>query len=275
MSHELSPPVALTIAGSDSSAGAGIQADLKTFAACGVHGLTTVTCVVAEVPGNVAAVQAVDLDVIRSQIALSLSRYPVAAIKTGLLHSCEVVELVADIYGRIDPGNRPPLVIDPVMVATSGFRLLAPDAVAAYCERLFPLATVVTPNLDEAGALLGGRSLPDLHAMRDAGRELSARFGTAFLIKGGHLGGEYASDVLCLPDGTTQDFHGKHTGGISIHGTGCTFSAAIAAQLARFPGLPSAVQYAKHYITHAIEHRHRWEHSGQRTLALCHDVPSS
>ncbi len=275
MPYELSPPVALTIAGSDSSAGAGIQADLKTFAASGVHGLTAVTCVVAEVPGCVAAVQAVESEVIRSQISLALARYPVAAIKTGLLQSREVVELVAGMYGEIAAGSRPPLVVDPVMVATSGHRLLAPDAVAAYCEKLFPLATVVTPNLDEASALLGGRPLPDVDAMRAAGRELAARFGTAFVLKGGHLGGESACDILCTPEGGTQDFRREFVASGSVHGTGCTFSAAIAAHLSRFPGLAAAVDYAKNYVTHAIERSHRWEHSGHDIRALCHDAPLS
>ena len=172
------PPVVLTVAGSDNSAGAGIQADLKTFTALDVYGLTAVTCVVAEVPGHVAALQAVGLDVVRAQVSLSLSTYPVAAIKTGLLHSRATVELVADLYENCAAADRPPLVVDPVMVATSGRRLLAPEAVAAYRERLFPLATAVTPNLDEARALLDNRPLPDLDALRDAARELSARWPT-------------------------------------------------------------------------------------------------
>ena len=220
MTHDPSPPVALTIAGSDNSAGAGVQADLKTFTALGVYGLTAVTCVVAEVPAEVAAVQGVDLDVIRAQITLSLQTYPVAAIKTGLLHSRGVVELVAELYGELEPNGRPPLVVDPVMVATSGHCLLAPDAVAAYCERLFPLATVVTPNLDEARALLDDVPLGDLEAVREAGCKLAARYGTFFLVKGGHLAGDEAHDFLCTPRGQVENFRSPFVRGIATHGNG-------------------------------------------------------
>ena len=280
MPPELSPPVVLTVAGSDNSAGAGIQADLKTFTALGTYGLTAVTCVVAEVPGHVAALQPVDLAVVRSQIALSLATYPVAAIKTGLLHTRATVELVADLYAELAPAERPPLVVDPVMVATSGRRLLAPEAVAAYCERLFPLATVVTPNLDEARALLAGRPLPDIDALRDAARELSARYGTALLLKGGHLAGDHAHDLLCTAQGTVHEYRAPFVRGVSTHGTGCTYSAAIAAWLARHPAdLPGAVGNAKRYLTAAIAQSHAWPHAGRQTMALCHQpqwtVPTS
>ena len=276
MSYEISPPVVLSIAGSDNSAGAGVQADLKTFTACGVYGLTVVTCVVAEVPGHVAAVQAVEPGMIRAQFCLSLDTYPVAAIKTGLLYSRAVVELVAELYGSLDPLARPPLVVDPVMVATSGRPLLAPDAVAAYRECLFPLATVVTPNLDEARTLLGGRPLPDLAALRAAGRELAAGGGTAFVVKGGHLAGETACDVLCTPDGGTRDFCAVRTAdGSSIHGTGCTFSAALAVGLARSPDLPAAVGFAKDYVGRAIRDSFGWEHRGRPIRALCHAPPEN
>ena len=271
MPIDLSPPVVLTVAGSDNSAGAGIQADLKTFTALGAYGLTAVTCVVAEVPGHVAALQAVDLDVVRSQVSLSLATYPVAAIKTGLLHSRAIVELVADLYADRAPADRPPLVVDPVMVATSGRRLLAPDAVAAYRERLFPLATVVTPNLDEARALLDGRPLPDVDSLRAAARELSARYGTAFLLKGGHLAGDHAHDVLCTAQGNLYEYRAPFVCGISTHGTGCTYSAAIAAWLAHRPAdLPAAVEDAKSYVTAAIAQSYAWHHAGQRIAALRH-----
>ena len=140
----------------------------------------------------------VELEVVREQIRLSLAAYPVAAIKTGLLHSREVIELVAQLYAELAGAARPPLVVDPVMVATSGAPLLSPDAVAAYTARLFPLATLITPNRDEARRLLGGQmEIAAPAAMREAGRELSARFGTGFLMKGGHFGGDEAIDWLC------------------------------------------------------------------------------
>ena len=271
MSCEFPPPVVLTIAGSDSSAGAGIQADLKTFSALGAYGLTAVTCVVAEVPGHVAAVHPVGLDVVRAQISLSLAAYPVAAIKTGLLHSRAVVETVAELYEEIDPAARPPLVVDPVMVATSGRRLLASDAVAAYRERLFPLAAVVTPNLDEARALLHDRPLPDHTALRDAGLELAARCGAAFLMKGGHVAGPDACDLLCTPQGNVHEYRAPFVRRVATHGTGCTYSAAIAARLARCPAdLPDAIRHAKVYVTAAIAQSHSWRHAGRTTAALCH-----
>ena len=252
------PPVALTIAGSDNSAGAGVQADLKTFTALGVYGLTAVTCVVAEVPGRVFRVQAVDEAVIRDQVRSSLEAFPVRAMKTGMLFSRTIIELVADLYGALDDATRPPLVVDPVMVATSGDALLEPDAVAVYRDRLFPLATLVTPNLDEAGVLVGGQTIKDEAAMRTAGRELAARHGTAFLMKGGHLGGDTALDVLCLPGGETQDFASPFLHGVSTHGTGCTYSAAVAAGLAHARSLPAAIAWAKAYMDAAIGQHYRW-----------------
>ena len=252
------PHVTLTIAGSDNSAGAGIQADLKTFTALGVYGLTAVTCVVAEVPGRVFCVQAVEAAVIRDQVRSSLEAFPVRAIKTGMLYSRATIELVADLYGALDEKERPPLVVDPVMVATSGDALLEPDAVAAYRERLFPLAALVTPNLDEASTLLDGRPIRDEAAMRAAGRELTERHGVPFLMKGGHLGGDTALDVLCLPGGAAHDYASPFVRGASIHGTGCTYSAAVTAGLACALLLPAAVARAKDYMDAAIRHRYQW-----------------
>ena len=275
MSPASCPPVALTIAGSDNSAGAGIQADLKTFTALGVYGLTAVTCVVAEVPGRVLSMQPVGPETIRDQVRSSLEAFPVRAVKTGMLYSRTVVELVAELYGALDPQTRPPLVVDPVMVATSGAALLEPDAVAVYQERLFPLAALVTPNLDEARVLLGGRTITDEAALRTAGRELAARHGTAFLMKGGHLGTDTALDVLCLPDGSTHDFASPFLHGVSTHGTGCTYSAAVAAGLAAGLALPAAAARAKKYMDFAIGRAHRWTVDGRQTGALRHtfDAP--
>ena len=154
------PPVALTVAGSDCSAGAGIQADLKMFKACGVYGLTAVTCVVAEVPGRVAAIQPVEPGIVRRQIELCLEAFPVAAMKTGLLHSREVIETVADLYRALPPGARPPLIVDPVVVATSGDPLLRDGAVDAYRQHLFPLSALVTPIWPKPARCSGVRRLP-------------------------------------------------------------------------------------------------------------------
>ena len=239
MSANAEVSVALTIAGSDCSGGAGIQADLKTFGALGVYGLTAITCVVAETPGRVSKLEAVSAELVRAQIEVLLQSFPVAAIKTGLLFSAEIVSTVAQALRAISKA-RPPLVIDPVMVATSGDQLLHDDAVDAFERELFPLATLVTPNLDEAARLLG-EPISDLAAMRVAGVKLAKKFGVPFLLKGGHLAGHEAIDLLlCGRD--VVEFSAPFAREIATHGTGCTYSAAITAGLAR--GFPSRIQCA-------------------------------
>lgn len=248
-----SPPVALTIAGSDSSAGAGAQADLKTFAALGIYGLTAITCVVAEVPGRVSAIQAIDPEIVTEQIALSFQSFPVAAVKTGLLHSRAIIAAVCAELEK----HPVPVVVDPVMIATSGAVLLQMDAIALYRTRLFKLATLVTPNLDEVRALLG-RAISTLDEVRAAGRELAETFRGAWLIKGGHLRGETAIDLL-FAQGDIAEFSAPFVPGVSTHGTGCTLSAAITAGLARGLPLPDAVAEAKRFVTRAIRQHHRWD----------------
>ena len=269
-SFHAQPPVALTVAGSDCSAGAGIQADLKTFSAHGAYGLTAVTCVVAEVPGRVAAIQPVEPGIVREQIELCLGAFPVAAMKTGMLYSREIIEALADLYESLHERDRPRLVVDPVMVASSGDALLRTGALAAYQERLFPLAALVTPNLDEASVLLDGRRIADADGMRAAGQELCTRYGTAFLIKGGHLGGDTALDVLCRPGGSPEDFTAPFTRGVSTHGTGCTYSAAITANLALGFHGGEEITRAKAYITRAVADGFRWHVDARRTEALRH-----
>jgi hydroxymethylpyrimidine/phosphomethylpyrimidine kinase len=258
------PPVALTIAGSDNSAGAGAQADLKTFTAHGVYGLTAITCIVAEVPGKVSAIQPVEPRIVREQIRLSFAAYPVAAVKTGMLFSREIIGAVCDELEK----NKPLLVVDPVMVATSGDVLLKNDAVAAYTQRLFKQAALVTPNLDEVGALLG-RPVASLAEMRDAGRELAEKFGVPFLLKGGHLRTGEATDLLFI-GAEIHEFSAPFVPGVSTHGTGCTYSAAITAGLARGLGLKDAVAGAKQFVTHAISGFFRWQREGGTTDALNH-----
>jgi len=255
-------PVTLTIAGSDNSAGAGIQADLKTFTALGTYGLTALTCVVAEIPGKVSAIAPVPVEVVAEQVRLSLEAFPVAALKTGMLYHRPVIEAVAGALGRCGAA-RPAVVVDPVMIATSGDPLLKPDAVEAYQEQLFPFATVITPNLDEAAALVG-RPLPTLEAMREAGQELCERHGRAFLLKGGHLCGPEAIDLLFTPDGAVEAFTAPRVPDAATHGTGCTFSAAITAGLARGLSLSEAVGQGKAYISRAIGTMFRWPVPGAR-----------
>ena len=266
ISNPVSPAVALTIAGSDCSAGAGLQADLKTFSALGVYGVTAVTCVVAEVPGKVARIDAVDARNVREQIELLLASFPIGAIKTGLLFSAEVVDVVASILEK--RASKIPLVVDPVMVATSGDALLQPQAIASYQTRLFPLAALVTPNLPEAAAL-SGRPVRDLDEMKAVGNELARKFGTRILLKGGHLPGDRAIDLLC--DGkTVVEFSAPFVAGVSTHGTGCTYSAAIVARLALGDPLPDAIARAKDFVSRAIQEHFSWQTSLGEIHALKH-----
>lgn len=257
----VSPPVALTIAGSDCSAGAGLQADLKTFAAHGVYGLTAVTCVVAEVPGKVSRLQPVDPDILNEQLHLLLEAFPIAAVKTGMLYSAALIRQVAARLCSLPPSRRPRLVVDPVMVATSGDSLIQDDAVAAYREALFPLADLLTPNMDEATTLLG-RKVTLAEDLPAAAAELAAYYGAAVLLKGGHLRGDTAVDALAFPpghpDATPQLFTAPFVPDVSTHGTGCTYSAAITSHLAHGRPLPEAIAAAKDYVTHAIRHLCRW-----------------
>ena len=248
----MSPPVALTIAGSDNSAGAGAQADLKTFSALGVYGLTAITCIVAEIPGKVSAIQGIDAELVAEQIRLSFEAFPVAAVKTGLLHDSAIIETVCDALA----GRAATLVVDPVMIASSGDRLLREDAVALYKKRLFKQAALVTPNLDEARVLLG-REVGTLEQMRDAARELAENYGGAWLLKGGHLRDGQAVDVL-FHRAELIEFASPTVRGMQTHGTGCTFSAAITAGLASGNDLRGSIAEAKRFVTRAIERHFRW-----------------
>lgn len=259
-------PAALTIAGSDCSSGAGLQADLKTFTAHGVYGLTAVTCVVAEVPGKVTRIQAVETDVLAEQLRLLLGAFPVAAVKTGMLYSREIIEAVAEALAALK--QRPALVVDPVMVATSGDPLLQRDAVEAYERLLFPVATLITPNMDEAAVLLGRKITRPEH-LHSAADVLRAKYGCAVLLKGGHLRGREAIDVL-RDDRGFAEMRAPFVPGVSTHGTGCTFSAAIAAALACGKPLREAVRSGKRYVTRAIAQSFRWGRGAARVDALNH-----
>ena len=266
-----SPPVALTIAGSDSSAGAGVQADLKTFSVFGVYGLTAVTCIVAEIPGKVSRLEAVSARIVRDQIEVLAKNFKIAAIKTGLLCSAEIISAVAKTIRGIENLSVPriPLVIDPVIVATSGDPLLEPAAIEAYEKKLFPLASVITPNLDEAEQLLGTK-IRDRQSMHRAGKELKRKLGTAILLKGGHLAGDYAIDLLFV-DGRVVEFSAPLVRGVATHGTGCTYSAAITAGLASGLSLEEAIRRAKKFVTKSIARHLRWtSRSGKNLDALRH-----
>jgi hydroxymethylpyrimidine/phosphomethylpyrimidine kinase len=262
------PPVAVTIAGSDSSAGAGIQADLKTFTYFRIFGQSVVTCVVAEVPGKVQKVHAVDVDTVRAQLSLSLEYFPVRAIKTGMLYSKEIIGAVCDILEAIPIDKRPSLVVDPVMVASSGDRLLQTDALEICLNRLFPLATVVTPNRDET-AIIYGQTIGTAAELEAIAQKLVRQYGTAFLLKGGHWPGDLAVDYLATQAGIlrlSEPFIKTE----SIHGTGCTLSAALTAGLALGDDLRAAAHRAKTFVTRAIAESMRWSGQHGTVSALKH-----
>ena len=265
-------PVALTIAGSDSSAGAGIQADLKTFSALGVYGLTAITCVVAETPGRVLRIEPINPEVVYEQVAVLARNFPIAAAKTGLLCSGEIVEAVArgiDLLRKID--NRIPVVVDPVTVATSGDMLLSPEAMEIYERELFPIVTLLTPNLEEAGKLID-EPIRDLETMRKAGKQLQQKYQVSILLKGGHLAGDDAIDLLFAGD-RISEFSAPFVRGVVTHGTGCTYSAAITAALASGLSLEAAVRRAKEFVTASIAKRLRWKSkSGENIDALNHSL---
>jgi hydroxymethylpyrimidine/phosphomethylpyrimidine kinase len=239
---------ALTIAGSDSGGGAGIQADLKTFHAHGVFGASVLTAVTAQNTREVRAVHEVPIAMIRAQMEAVLDDLDIAAAKTGMLASAPIIDAVAGELGHYRLGN---LVVDPVMVSKSGYRLLADDAVAALRDTLLPLALVATPNLHEA-ALLTGRAIGSLDDMQRAAEEIAGMGPRAVVVKGGHASFALAVDVL-FAEGTIVEL--RPEGPVrerSVHGTGCTFSAAITARLALGDPVGDAVRSAKRYITRVI-----------------------
>ena len=266
-------PVALTVAGSDCSAGAGIQADLKTLTALGVYGLTAVTCIVAEVPGKVSRIEPVTARMVCEQLEVVLKNFRVGAIKTGLLCSAEIVCAVAQTI-RVGGKKRArsiPFVVDPVMIATSGDNLLEPESVEAYKNKLFPLATLITPNLDEA-ALLLETVINDRRQMESAAKALAKKYQASILLKGGHLRGDNAIDLL-FHHGELTEFSAPFVRGVETHGTGCTYSAAITAGLASGFSLEQAIKRAKTFVTESIKRRFHWtSKSGDILDALRHSA---
>ena len=241
-------PIALTIAGSDSGGGAGIQADLKTFASLGVHGTSVITCITAQNPRRVLGVQPCSEVIVRQQLEAVFAELPPMAAKTGMLYSTAIIRAVAGFMRR---RGRPPLIVDPVMVATSGASLLKPSAIQALADELLPLAALITPNVAEAERL-AGRRLRTVEDLRAAARGLHNRFSCAVLVKGGHLRGlKEAADIFY--DGKEELLlSAPFIPGLHTHGTGCTYSASITAFLAKRIPLTRAVQEAKGYITRGI-----------------------
>ncbi|MEA3218117.1 MAG: hydroxymethylpyrimidine/phosphomethylpyrimidine kinase [Acidimicrobiia bacterium] len=247
------PPVVLTIAGSDSGGGAGIQADLKTFAAHGAFGTSALTAVTAQNTRGVQAVHAIPPDIVEAQVTSVVDDFDVVATKTGMLARLEIVQIVAACAAT---GRLRKLVVDPVMVATSGDRLLDQAAEEAYLELLFPHALVITPNLAEAGALLG-RTLRTMDDAERAAMQLSETGAEWVVVKGGHLTGSEAVDVV-VHDGEVRLLRAPRVPTANVHGTGCTFAAAIAAQLALGRAPWEALVAAKDYLTRALVEAARW-----------------
>ncbi len=241
--------MALTIAGSDSGGGAGIEADLKTFEAHGVWGTAALTAVTAQNTLGVQAAEALSPEIVRAQIASVVADLGVDAAKTGMLASAEVVESVALTVAEL--GVRP-LVVDPVMVASTGGRLLDPDAVDALCGMLLPRAAVLTPNLAEA-AVLVGFEVVDRAGMERAARALSDMGPDVVLVKGGHLGGDQSPDCLLASGGEPVWLEGARLPADGAHGSGCVLSAAICAELARGMEPADACVAAKRFVERAIE----------------------
>jgi hydroxymethylpyrimidine/phosphomethylpyrimidine kinase len=275
--------VALTVAGSDSGGGAGIQADIKTFSACGVYAASVVTAVTAQNLEGVRAIQGIQPEMVEEQLRAVLEGYPVKAAKTGMLFSRAIVDAVADVFAGY---RHIPIVVDPVFAATSGGRLIKPGTIRVLSRRLFPLAALVTPNVPEAEYLLG-RELLTVDDLREAGQDLFRRYGVPFLMKGGHLPGAadrksasprvatiqeavsaraatiqeavspWGTAVDLLVDGRgVKSFSAEAVRTVNSHGSGCTFSAAIAAYLARGRSLPVAVGEAKLFITASLRRPH-------------------
>lgn len=229
-----------------------MQADLKTFSALNVYGMSAVTCITAQNPSGVSAVVSVEPQLVKEQIRKVCEAFPVAAAKTGMLYSAEIIRAVAQ--ADVEFGI-PVLVVDPVMVAASGARLLKSDAIEALCQELLPNARVVTPNLHEAEIILG-RSISTETELRAAAREIGEKYDVACVLKGGHLGGAQVLDVL-YDEGEETILRGPRIEAVETHGCGCAFSAALTAFLARGYLLADAVRRAKEYVAGALEHAQR------------------
>lgn len=236
-------PVALTIATSDSGCGAGIQADLLTFAARDVFATNLFCCLTAQNPDGVSAIEELPLAFIEAQWKQIHDYFTLGAIKTGMLFSAPIIEKVGSIFRECP---EVPKVVDPVMVAASGAVLLQPEAVQAMKD-LFPAATLITPNLDEMEVLLGDRPQSP-REMEAAGRKAAEQFQTAVLVKGGHLKASRIEDILVLRDGTHHKFEATYNSAVNTHGSGCTLASAIAAELAKNRTLEEAVSLGHEYL---------------------------
>lgn len=246
-------PVILTIAGSDCSAGAGIQADIKVAQAHGVFAMSAVTCVVSEVPQCVRGIQEIDTALVADQVRICLDAFPISVVKTGMLYSPEIVRAVATELRDRDLA----VVIDPVMIATAGDPLMLQSAIEVYEEELIPLACLLTPNLDELAKLASVDKITSEAQALEEAHALAEKYACAILAKGGHFEGECV-DTLVYPSGEIQSWRHPKLMDVATHGTGCALSAAIASQLALGLPLGEAVEKSLEYIAKAILTHHRW-----------------
>jgi hydroxymethylpyrimidine/phosphomethylpyrimidine kinase len=257
MSARKKLPVALTIAGSDSGGGAGIQADLKTFAALGVHGASAIACLTAQNPKRVLGIETVSPQMLRRQLEAVFEELKPRAVKTGMLFSAENISIIANFFSKRQAASgKRQFVIDPILVSTSGAKLLEPKALKILQDKLLPLATLVTPNLSEA-EILSGQKISSVEEMVVAAKKIHAQFGGAVLVKGGHLkNSDEATDLFF--DGKTEfTLSAPFVKNVRTHGTGCAYSAAICAALALGKNLPQAVQIGKRFVTDAIANSYK------------------
>ncbi len=251
----------LTIAGSDCSAGAGLQADLKTFQHFHLHGLTAVTCIVSETANIVRRVDPVSPSMLEDQILLMLESFPLQVVKTGMLGSAAHVAIVSNIFKK-HPHIK--LVVDPVMVASTGASLLETDAIETYRQELIPLAYIITPNLPEAETLLN-TPITSLAEMQSAARQLSSLYGCATLLKGGHLNTNDCTDIL-IDGHTIHTYTSPRLNTPASHGTGCTLAASLASALALGQDLPTAAQTAKNFLIQSLTTSYSFLSPNSQTL---------
>jgi len=243
-------PTVLTIAGTDPSGGAGIQADLKTFASLGCYGMSVITALVAQNTTGVKAIHSVPPDFVKAQLLSVLEDIRPDAIKIGMVHSVALVNVIAEVLEQYPDI---PVVFDPVMIATSGDRLIEEDTVNAIMEKLFPLSVLITPNMDEA-ALLAGIAVVNEQDMQEAITKITGLGVSALLLKGGHLQSQQLTSILADPDGIIKTFTSEKIITKNVHGSGCTLSSAIASFIAREYALTDAVAQAQEYVHGAIYH---------------------
>lgn len=241
-------PVILSIAGSDCSGGAGIQADIKTISALGGYAATAITAITVQNTLGVSAVQPISAEIVRGQIEAVIEDLQPVAVKIGMVNDIQIVGVISDCLRKYAPQY---VVYDPVMVSTSGRKLMTDEAVEEIKKKLLPLVTLITPNIDEA-AVLTGKNIQNVQDMKMAARKLTDEFQTSILIKGGHLEGDKMCDLLHTSENIYHIYDEEKIETTNLHGTGCTLSSAIATYLAKGYPMQEAIQYAKVYITRAI-----------------------